>query len=86
MAQSNKRLPVAQDMISGFWDRATGRAPCSSGHLLLLFPAHTLSLSQINKIFFKTLFVNERHTHRGRDIGRGRSRFCGEPMDPGITT
>ena len=27
------------------------------------------------------LFIRERHTERGRDIGRGRSRFCVEsPM------
>ena len=42
--------------------------------------------------FFKDLFIHERHTERGRDIGRGRrSRLhAGSPMwdsilDPGIT-
>ena len=30
--------------------------------------------------FFKILFIHERHTERGRDIGRGKSRLhAGSP-------
>ena len=31
-------------------------------------------LKHENFYFFKILFIHERHTERGRDIGRGRSR------------
>jgi len=59
VAQSAKRLPSAQVMISGSWDRVLPQAPCSAGSLLLPLPlplpllVHTLSLSQLNKIFKK---------------------------------
>ena len=57
-----KRLPSAQVMIPGSWDRAPHRAPCSEGSLLLPLPlpllvfplSLSLSLCQkINKIFKK---------------------------------
>ena len=31
MAQSGKRLPSAQVMMSGLWDGAPSQAPCSAG-------------------------------------------------------
>ena len=38
-------------------------------------------LRDFSKDFFKILFIHERHTERGRDIGRGRSRLpVGSPM------
>ena len=37
-AQSVKRLPSAQVMVSGFWDRALCQASCSLGSLLLPLP------------------------------------------------
>ena len=51
VAQSGKRLSAAQVMISGSWDPACIRLPCSVGSLPLLI-IHSLSLFQINKIFF----------------------------------
>ena len=54
-------LPSAGVMISGFWDPAPLRTPCSLGSLLLLplllCPPFVLSLSQVNKILKKNLFV-----------------------------
>ena len=50
---------------SGSWNQATHQAPYSTGHLLedsLLF-------------LLKILFIHERHTERGRDTGRGKSRL-----------
>ncbi|XP_064427490.1 nucleic acid dioxygenase ALKBH1 isoform X1 [Mirounga angustirostris] len=54
-----KRLPSAQVMIPGSWDRAPHRAPCSAGSLLLPLPlpllvfllslSLTISLCQTNK-------------------------------------
>lgn len=47
-AQLVKRLPLAQVVVPGSWNRVLHRAPCSTGGLLLslpLFPAHDLSLS-----------------------------------------
>jgi len=50
-----ERLPSAQVMVPGSWDRAPHRAPCSAGSLLLPLPLLlpllmlSLSLSQINK-------------------------------------
>ncbi|XP_034860470.1 60S ribosomal protein L10a-like [Mirounga leonina] len=50
-----KRLPSAQVMIRGSWDRAPHPAPCSAGNLLLPLPLPllvfplSLCLSQINK-------------------------------------
>ena len=38
VAQSAERLPLAQVMIPGSWDRALCQAPCSVGSLLLLLP------------------------------------------------
>ena len=38
VAQSVKPLPLAWVMISGSWDRAPLRAPCSAGSLLLPLP------------------------------------------------
>ena len=56
MAPLVKRLPSAQIMILGSWDRVLCRAPCSVGSLLLppplLLPLPVLSLCQINKIIF----------------------------------
>ena len=57
VAQLVKRLPSAQVMVPGSWDRAPHRAPCSAGSLLLPPPlpatlptcALSLSLCQINK-------------------------------------
>ena len=45
-AQSVERLPSAQVMILGFWDRAPRWAPCSARSLLLPLP---LLLSQMGK-------------------------------------
>ena len=39
-----KRLPSAQVMIPGSWDRAPHRAPCSAGSLLLPLPLPLLVL------------------------------------------
>ena len=38
--------------------------------------------------FFKTLFIHETHTHRGRDTGRGRSKLPAgfDPRTPGSPT
>ena len=57
-----KHLPWAQLMISGSWDGAQHRAPCSAGSLLLPLPLPRPSLplglclphalSQIKRIFF----------------------------------
>ena len=56
VAQSVKRLPLAQVMIPGSWVRALQQAPCSGGSWLVPLspsaPPHhsfSLSLSQINK-------------------------------------
>jgi len=38
VAQSAKRLPSAQVMVPGSWDRALHRAPRSAGNLLLPLP------------------------------------------------
>ena len=55
VAQSIKRLPLAQVMIPRSWDRTPHQAPCSVGSLLLplhlsllVFPL-SLFLCQINK-------------------------------------
>ena len=49
VAQSVKHLPSAQLIITGSWDRAHHRAPCSVGSLLLplplLLPLLVLALS-----------------------------------------
>ena len=53
-----------------------------------------VSLSLLEFFFedFKILFIHDRHTERGRDIGRGRSRLpegslmWTQSQDPGITT
>ena len=53
LAQSVKRLPLAQVMISGSWDWILHQVPCISVSLCLSLPLlmHTLSLSLLNKIF-----------------------------------
>ena len=38
VAQSVKRLPLAQVMIPESWDQALHQAPCSTGSLLLSLP------------------------------------------------
>ena len=45
-------------------------------------PSSTIPDSRAqSSFFFKVLFIHERHTERGRDISRGRSRFpVGSPM------
>ena len=51
VAQSIKRLPSAQVMILGSWNRVSCRAPCSAGSLLLFLPfllVFLLSLSFSN--------------------------------------
>lgn len=51
-AQSVKRLPSVQVMISGSWDPAPRQAPCSAGTWLLLLPllvCFSLSSSLSNK-------------------------------------
>ena len=36
-------------------------------------------------LFFKVLFIHERHTETGRDIGRGRTRIpVGSPMQGSV--
>ena len=53
VAQWVKRLPSAQVMISGSWDRAPCQAPCSAGESASPFPlVHALSLS-LSFFFFK---------------------------------
>ena len=55
VAQLVKRLPSAQVMIPGSWDRAPHGVPCSAGSLLLPLPLPVASpacaffLCQINK-------------------------------------
>ena len=70
--------------VVGSWDEALRWVPCSAPSLLetvslSLCPSSltfSLSLSQINNlIFFRFLFIHERHREKGRDIGRGRSRL-----------
>ena len=34
---------------------------------------------------FEILFIHGRHTHRGRDTGRGKSRLPGGEPDVGLT-
>ena len=42
-AQLVKRLPSAQVMILGSWDRGPCRDPCSMGRMFLVLPLHLLA-------------------------------------------
>ena len=88
MAQSVKRLPSAQVMISGSWDGAAHWAPCSVGSLLLPLPLSLLvlfSLSLSNKgikFFLKILFIyltEITSRQREREGGEVGSPLCREP-------
>ena len=51
-------------------------------HLVLHRPTCCFSIrTSILFYFFKILFIHERHTERGRDIGRGRSRLPDAGLD-----
>ena len=62
VAQSVKRLPLAQVMILGSWDGVSHQAPCSAGSLLLALPLPTTppacALSLSNK-YIKSFFLKD---------------------------
>ena len=76
VAQSLKLLPWTQVMIPGSLLSEEPASPSPSALLTPCLCSLFHSLPQINKVLKKNVsLIHERHTDRGRDVGRRRSRL-----------